>query len=188
MSSFSKSYNKRQQISVAGKKYLVGALTAGLLTYKIAPSIASRLSNIADNFEFYRFVKLRWRQHPNNSATGVNANDQIVAYFPEETSTAFTFAGLTEQTYSTIICSNPNASSATSSTTIPSNWVEVPRSVLLATAVKWFKTSGAGTEDDFVIQGEFLIASASTADTSNNLIEVEYICEFAGAEPASLQP
>jgi hypothetical protein len=182
-----KSYNKRQQISVAGKKIIITSLIAGVSSFNLSPSLATRLLNISDNFEFFRFIRLRFRQYPNSSLAATNPSTQIVAYLPEETSVAFTFAGLQEQSYSTMITTNVLQAGA-NSTNIPSNWVEVPRSVLLATAVKWFKTDSATTEDDFVIQGKFLIASANAADVSNCTIEIEYVTEFAGAEPASLQP
>jgi hypothetical protein len=185
--SFSKSYNKRQQIVVAGKKIILTSLVAGVSSFNLAPSVATRLLNISDNFEFYRFIRLRFRQYPNASSTGTNPATQLVAYLPEETTIAFTFAGLQEQSYSTMIVTN-GAQVGASSSTVPTNWIEVPRSVLLGTAVKWYKTSGATTEDDFVIQGKFLIASAGSTDASICTLEIEYICEFAGAEPASLQP
>jgi hypothetical protein len=159
---------------MSGKIILPATLSSGVTFPVLQPQTFNRLTSISKAYEFFRFTKLSFRLLGPPAAASY-----IVGYLPEETTATTTFAKVQEQSYSSFCAV---------ATTVPGNRSTVPRSVLLATAPKWYKTNGASTEDDNLIQGTFLCASSSTGDESIMYIEIYYMVEFTGAENSGLQP
>jgi hypothetical protein len=161
---------------VAGKCILLATLSGGVTFPVLQPQTFNRLTNISKAYEFFRFTKVSFRLLGPGTT---NTNNYVVSYLPEETTAATTFAKCLEQSYSSF-CG--------ALTTVPGNRAAIPRSVLLGTSPKWYKTDGASTENDNLIQGTFLCASTNSADVSPLYIELTYLCELTGAEFSTLQP
>jgi len=147
--------------------------TVNALALNLNPGLIGRTQNMAKAFEFFRFSKLRFRVHPGNTTS-----NSIVAYNPDITSVAVTYSQLLEQPYfafDSLTC------------TIPSPWCNVPRSTLWSTPTRWWKTNAATSVDSEIIQGQLLVAT-SGATAAVTTVEIEYMCEFKGAQGSGLQP
>jgi hypothetical protein len=186
-SSSSRRAPRRAKAAVAqieGRQLYRSSLAAGLQSIFLNPGNFGRLLNCAKAFEFYRFTKLRFRLMPSESST---ATQQVLVagYLAEIADTPPAFAGVTEMMpQSTVVLAGTGT---TSTQTVPGKWVNVPRNVLLATPVKWYKTVASSGEDIFLSQGTIWLASSSVADTAFLNLEIEYSCEFTGVEPSDAQ-
>jgi hypothetical protein len=178
--------------TIKGKVIQGITLVAGQGSYAVAPTIATRLADIEQAFEFYRFTSLRFRVFPSVGAGLAADGNTIVAYVPEETTVAVTFAKLVEQTYSIFM---PQATITSAGLipsqlgqSIPSRWMTIPARVLNAQGPKWYKTVGPTAEDPQVQQGALYLSSDNIADVRQFYLEVEYVCQFQGSEKTTLQP
>jgi len=68
----------------------------------------------------------------------------------------------------------------------PSDWVNVPRNILLGTPMMWFRTIG-GTEDLFTRQGVLLTRSTYGSDSGTLSFELQYTVEYRGATDTTLE-
>jgi len=139
----------------------------------IAPAtLGNRIAAIADDFELYRVVSMRYRLIPSLPAlTGPCA----ACYLP----------GVTDTSLTTLVAVGviPNHTVLGPSQTVPSAWVKLPKQAL-ASYSTWYKTI-AGTPDPSVeVQGNVYIVSGLT--TAGITLELEGIIQFrAPADPGS---
>jgi hypothetical protein len=138
----------------------------------VAPTLTPRLLAIADDFDEYRFIKLRFRIR-RSLATG----DFAVNYTP----------GITDNPPTTIVRVSEQLSSLLSSSqeTIPSPWVNVSKQQL-AGYHPWYKSvAGAGVGSDEEIQGALYYVNSGTFA---GFIEMEGVCEFRAAANSATTP
>ncbi len=164
---------KKDMISVPFS-YIKTSTAGTTVTSPLAPSgMSLQIAAMADVYEEYRVVKLRFRAHP--------AAVLLAAGF---------VAGVTDTPPVSVsdIASIPNHVFAGTGQTVPTGWCNVPRKVLCGYVgpLGWYKTI-AGTPDPSVeVQGNIYYASGTATSVS---IEVEGIIQFCtqvvpGATPA----
>lgn len=152
---------------------VANASSTSAVAFNLNPGLFGRTTNLGKAFEFFRYTSLRFRIQPGNTV-----NNAIVAYNPDITSVAVVYPNLLEQPFQAF-------DSAVS--TVPTAWTEVPKSVLLAAPTRWWKTNAATSVDSEIIQAQLLVATSGAGAAVTNM-EIEYICEFKGAQGSALQP
>jgi len=177
---------------VSGKSLFTFAATVpGFVNVTPSAIFSSRLIDISEAYEFYRFTKLHFRILPCSFCNSPPAIGTLWAcgYIPEEAKSGATpstnaIFELEDScsfappcTYSTAIL-QPQ--------TVPSSWAKVSRSSLLSTPTRWFKTSEVNPEDAFVVQGQIWYNNTS-GDNGNLSLEVTWNCEFKGVQPLPFQ-
>ncbi len=151
-----------------------------IVTVNLSPAFESRLSAIAEVFQFYRFSQLKVSLLPNINE--VTADDTAVSagYIPRVPNAAPTthnqILGLPGSTYKGL------------GQTMPASF-RLGKNVLIADApLKWFQ-SVAGTEDtQWEIQGVLYLGGTGTNNPTTFTYMIEGVCEFKGRSNASLTP
>ncbi len=138
-------------------------LASGAATLEIAPptTSATRVTQTADAFEFYRITKLSYRLRRTNQTQPIAAT---------------WVAGLVDNVPATVsqITQSPYYTLLMASDTLPSNWVRVPRSALKSYAV-WYKTVSGTIDTGEEVQGKiFLCGNAA----ENVYVDVKVVYEF----------
>jgi len=158
------------------------------------------MTNLQKAYEFYRFTRLtldlipavRFETTlPSTSASGLG----VVAYYPEittATTTSLSVTAVAQLSASRLLALQIVNANTISSTVNSSQWVEgetkrvslrVPRSVLLATPTRWFRTGLATTAEDLEIDQGTLIFAVQDAAGANTVVQyahLSYTCEFNG--------
>lgn len=168
----------------------------------LQPSTTGRLNNIEKGFEYYRFVKARFTivpitrfetTVPDNTTAGYGA----FGYYPEETTaTTTTLAPANVLSLDASIPLQASVSGFTITTPLAlyvqghtvNQILNVPKSVLLSTPAKWYRTNAtASAEDPFVQQGTLFVAFNDTAGANTIVVPfvLDYVCEFAGRVDSS---
>ena len=168
---------------------ILTAITAASTTTLVAPSITSanltpaidsRLTTIAEAYQFYRFVDLKVILCP--AANPSSDSDASVGYVPRVVNAAPTshneLMGLPASVH------KPRGLSVLAV-------MRVKRNILIGDApLKWFQ-SIPGTEDtQWEVQGQYIFAintNTSAASVQQTYI-VEGVCEFKGRSPLSMTP
>ncbi len=168
----------------------------------LAPALFQRTLALSGAYEYYRFVDIEVEIQPGlRRETNVNADTSALAciagYVPE-VSTATT-TSLSYSTVASLEASKPWSigleiydTSNSRFLGLPghtvSQFLRVPRKVLLSTPTKWFRVA-SDTEDAETVQGQLLLACNNAAG-ANQIIaycRVRYTIEFAGkAKSASI--
>jgi hypothetical protein len=168
-----RSFNDRPvTMAFAGTQSFTGA---GTYSLALNPgSLGGRVVSVADTYELYRIVKLRYRLIRN---TGGVSGSAAVAYYPGITDTPpTTFFTVTE---------NPQNAIVTEVSTTPSGWVNV-KAEQLAGYQSWYKTI-VGTPDPSVeIQGYLHAAATTTTFACFLQYDIEY--QFKGPVPTGSTP
>lgn len=141
-------------------------LVSGKSTISVSPNslLSPRLTSIADDFDEYRFTRLRFRLHPLLSQAG----PQALCYMPGIVDTPPSLAQSSEA-LSCVIFGQ--------AATTPSAWVTVPAGVL-AGMHPWYKTIPGTPEASEELQGNLFLAGTATDAL---FFEVEGVCQFRAA-------
>ena len=106
-------------------------------------------------------------------------------------SASVTFTGVSELVPSTVVYNIPTASAVQPAAFAINEWKSVPQDILLTNqSVKWWKTQGASSEDEYVRQGTLYLkaANAATSFAKSVIIEIEYEIEFTGVQAQQFGP
>ncbi len=147
-------------------------LVSGAGSTAISPANLSRLSTIADTYEMYRFVKLKYRLQPNLTRTGM----QAAAYYPGIVDNApSTVGAVADSLYSTLLGT---------AAAKPSDWVNVPRQSLQG-YFPWYKTLAGTLDPSEEVQGNIYVCGTGTEIV---YIEFEGVVEFKAPAAAVNTP
>jgi hypothetical protein len=181
--------------TVSGRSILFQNLASGYIGLAVTPSgiSAGRLTNVLKAYEFYRFTKLRFRLRPGCTSTLVasltGTADYCACWIAEVNSAGPSYAEASEQVPNVHFAPGVAPVAATTPIypqTMPSEWVSVPREILLGKQpVKWWK-SNTTSVDPLVTQGVLFVVSSYSSDVGAVLLELDYTCEFAGANVAGV--
>ncbi len=157
--------------TIACSELITQALTSGAATLSLTPATFAGASGLADSFEFYRIIALKYRLVPSATITG----NQVAAYI----------AGVVDATGSNINVPNiqPHASLGVRQTSC-SSWVKVPKA-MLQSYMTWYKTI-AGTPDPAEENQGFLYLAGT--GTENVVIEVCVLFQFRSVVPVTATP
>ncbi len=147
-----------------------------------AVTFSPRAGYLSDVYSLYRYVSFRFRINCISTsssalAVGVSITDQDVG----DTATS-TVAQVMDVPYSVYLRS--------SSTTVPSEWVSIPRSALLRQQTKWWKTQTTDTDTftDELLNQMTLFAYAPTSAATSFDFEVKAVIEFSAPAQSALNP
>ncbi len=157
------------------------SLTApSIVTTNISPLFDSRLTAIAEVFQFYRFSELKVSALPNINEVSADDAAVSVGYCPRVPNTAPT-------THNQIL-NLPGSAYKGLGQVMPASF-RLGKSILLGDApLKWFQ-SVAGTEDtQWEIQGVVYLGGTGTNNPVTVVYMIEGVCEFKGRTNASLTP
>jgi len=165
-------------------------------SFVIQPSSFSRLVSIQKAYEFYRFTKLRLRVPPfvrfeTTYPANSEASSGAIGYYPEvftSSQTAIQAGNLLSLEASMPLCpsivnENSSASGGTGVLAAPGYTkdviLNVPKSVLLSTPTKWWRTQAtASSEDLFITQGTLVVAFDDTAGASTVQVPIDFQYEI----------
>lgn len=119
---------------------LSGVTGTGTVSLTPQNSSFGGLNEIGDNFDLFRFARLRYRIHPMDPTYTTN---QVVAFFPD--------VDIQTQTV-TQAAESPIAAVQTPFCGVPSRWVSVPRAQLKG-MLDWYKCSPDAGAAEFESQG-----------------------------------
>jgi len=150
-------------------------LAGSIFQQPVAPvaALSARLSTIADTFDEYRFVSLRYRIRSDTTTSTAQAG---MAFYPGVVSSQpNNFAALGE---------NPTISLRSLNDDVVPRWVTVPRAVL-AGEQPWYKSQKATITADDSIPGVLQFVGTTT-----DVIqwEADGVCEFRGESDVSNTP
>ena len=154
--------------------YLVNTAITTSTQLTVTPALTPRLTAIGDDFDEYRFEKLRFRMRDHGAATGY----QLGAFYPGVIDTPpTTLAGITENLTCVLIATGE---------TVPSQWSDVPKGVLSGMHM-WYKTVAGTTELAEEQQGILALVETSAQATAVT-IELEGVCVFRCGVAAGQTP
>lgn len=143
-----------------------GALGTGVSQqFMNADSFGTRLASVADTFDLYRIVRLRYRLLPNSTRTVL----QQAAWYP----------GIVDVQPSGIIEISTNMTGVAlgSSQTVPTSWMNVSPSTLKGYSV-WYKSRIGTPETSEELQGTIYITGTGSETYT---LELEALFEFKNA-------
>jgi len=126
---------------------------------------------MADQFDLYRFVRLRYRIHPMDPTDTTN---QVMSYYPD--------ADIQTQTTSQA-AESPLAAVQTPFCGVPSRWITVPSSQLKG-MLDWYKCTADGGAIEFETQGLVQLVGG-LSDTTR--VELEGVIHFKNPVSTALQ-
>jgi len=144
----------------------------GTSTSSVSPDAGffQGLNEVADSFDLFRFVKLRYRIHPMDPTDTTN---QVMFYVPDVDVQTVTVAQAADSTISAVI---------TPFCGVPSRWITVPRSQLKG-MLDWYKCKADAGAAEFESQGLiYLVGGASEVIN----FELEGTCAFKNPVSSSL--
>lgn len=164
---------KSQITKVPFHKLITNTMTGGTYSFLLNPAtLGSRLGVVADGFEEYRIIKLRFRLVRGGSTT----SSQVAAFFPGLIDTsAGQLTDLSEVVQSTVL---PIGAS------IPSSWVSVPKSVLSG-PFSWYKSLASTLDSSEENQGTMAVAGTGTEAIQ---VELFGMMEFRGSSSTTNTP
>jgi len=131
----------------------------------------SGLNEIADQFDLYRFARLRYRIHPMDPTDTTN---QVMVYYPD--------ADIQVQT-TTQAAESPLAAVQTPFCGVPSRWITVPPSQLKG-LLDWYKCTADSGATEFELQGLIQLIGG-LSDTTR--VEIEGVIHFKNPVSSALQ-
>jgi hypothetical protein len=144
--------SNKSTVKIPFRTFVAGTLTAGAATIPISPNstLCTRLVTLADTFEQYRMIDLKYRMH-RAAATVVNV--QAAGFI----------AGVTDTAPSSVltVAETGNATILGGQSTIPSDWLHVPRQVL-AGQLPFYKTVVGSPDTLEEIQGNLYVVGNAT--------------------------
>jgi len=170
----SKSLSMRGDTVSVPFRFVVNATTSVALSVSPNSSLSPRLAALADDFDEYRFTRLRFRLH---RASDTSPSDFFCAgYLPGIVDTPPT----TQAQMMEIL----NSVYLTGVETVPTPWSEVPKPVL-AGMHPWYKTIPGTPEASEEFQGG-LYGACTTSSVLR--LEIEGVCQFRAAVAAGNTP
>ena len=156
------------------RSFIATALSGGVSTIPVSPNsnLCTRLLALADNYAQYRFLDLKYRMFRVSGATSVQA--------------AAFISGVTDTGPSSILTGveTGNATILGAIQTVPSDWVNVPRSIL-AGQLPYYKTVVGSPDAIDEIQGNLYLLGTGT---ENVHVEVRGTIEFKQPVDAANTP
>lgn len=143
----------------------------GANSFSLSPQVFTGLSEIADQFDLYRFSQLMYRIHPMDPADTTN---QVCCYYPD--------ADIQVQT-NTQASESPLAACQTQFCGVPSPWIRVPRSQLKG-MLDWYKCTADSGASEFENQGTVQTVGGLSDVTTR---EFRGICQFKNPVSSTLQ-
>jgi hypothetical protein len=155
---------------------ILTAVTTTAISVSPNSTLSLRLSNLADNFDEYRFKSLRFRMHNGSVLPAAAAGSYGVSFEPGIVDTApGTLGSLSEAVHSTTMSQQ---------STVPSDWVSVSPGVL-AGMHSWYKTVPGTPEASEEIQGSLFVITGA----ANNInLEVRGVVQFRAAISSTNTP
>ncbi len=180
----------KPSLRLAGNALLAPSMSSGAITpLLLVPDLFERTASASDSFKYFRFTKFKYRITPASRSNQTDNTDIAVGYATEALGSVPNHARCGEL----VPCAHfvPRVSDANglhSFETTPSDWVSVPRALLLGeTPTRWWRANDASpTVPEDTIQGSLYGLSANSGDSGAIFIEVQYVCEFAGLDVAGL--
>jgi len=153
--------------------------SAGAGQVNMLPAAFPRVLEVADSFDMYRVSKFKFRIGPPNSTLAASTTaHQVAGFYPGVTDNApASINDVSENIYSTVRWGNQ---------TTPSDWVEVPKTVLQG-YVPWYKTV-AGSIDAALERFGSMFVFSSDASTTSVTIEYRGVFEFKGPANTGATP
>ncbi len=155
-------------------KNLLGSLTTGIGVQSLEPINIGVGTSVADVYEFYKIVGLRYRLHPPQTAPG---SHQVASYLAGVVDSASNLG--TDN-----LAQSPHCVTLAARATVPTPWCKVPKSALSSYA-DWYKTVPGTTGADVEIQGNMYLAGSGT---DGFLLEMKITYLFKGPIVASATP
>lgn len=140
----------------------------------LTPTITPRLTAIADDYDEYRFEKLRFRVRDSSGATG----HQMACYIPGIVDTPPSNLAQIGEVLNTV--------GVTTGETVPSQWADIPKGVLSGMH-NWYKSVAGAPAAAEEQQGVVCLVETS-AGSVNQVLEIEGICAFRSAISAANTP
>jgi len=177
------------------------------VAFLLQPGNFQRLLNLQKNFEFYRFTSVMcvippWARYETSVPKTSLAASGAFGYYPElttATTTAISAPSVLALESSLPLTGSLVNVNTTDGAILPGNCVlvgqtqnqnlRVPRNVLLATPVKFWRCNSTASSEDFEItQGLFMFAvdDAAGANTVVLNVQLRYTVEFAGQNDATV--
>jgi len=173
--------------SFLGSCRLALTLSSGYDSYPLDAVIDTRTAEMSVAWLFFRYTRLRYRILCDCVTFNTIQVDFALGYHPEINAGSVPYTSVIALRpcahFSPIVNSGLAVIAPQSS---PSDWVNVPRSILLGTPMMWFRTIG-GTEDLFTQQGVLLTRSTYGSDSGTLLFELQYTVEYRGATDTTLE-
>lgn len=167
---------KRDTIQVPFSSLSAPTFSNGASQINVQPTafLSSRLAAIADDYDEYRLVELRYRVRRQATLTSVGT----AAFYP----------GVVDNPPTTFAanCENVLRSVTAATETVINPWVSVPRNIL-AGYHPWYKTVSGTPEAAEEVQGVLCMTDSAGASTGH-LLEVEGVCEFRAAAAPGTTP
>lgn len=154
--------------------YLYNTAITTSAQLSVSPLLTPRLTAIGDDYDEYRFEKLRFRMRDHGAATGY----QLGAFYPGVIDTPPTTLAQISENLSCVLIGTGES--------VPSQWSDVPKGVLSGLH-QWYKTVAGTTELAEEQQGIMAFVETSGA-ASAVTVELEGICVFRCGVNASNTP
>jgi len=149
------------------------AVASAPQTIACNPSISNHANTVADGYALYKLVRLRFRLHP-----GANTGPVAACYIPGVTDTP---------PVSAFQCSEvPEHVMLSATSTVPSNWCDVPRRNLFSYET-WYKTIVGTPDPSTEIQGNIFAVNPSSGSGMVPL-EIEGEFMFKNSVPTASTP
>ncbi len=162
-----------QVVRETGTIYFTASASSSIASLFINPdsmgTYSSKLQQLSDCFELYRFTKLTLHIPAMGAAEGVSA---VGFSTMVSTATPSTLAGVMDMPWSWLIRQQGSAST----TTVPVQR-SINRKDLVQTAAKWFRTRPSGSFDDNLEYQGYLMIFA-TAASASVAFALTWSCEF----------
>lgn len=135
-------------ITVPARALLNGSMSSGVAQISMQPPTFNSVAQVADNYEFYRLTRLRYRLHPNGGGAFC-----VAAYI----------AGAVDNAPSTPsdLAVTPHCVVLGDDVQIPTPWRNVPRAAL-ASYNTWYKTIAGSPDPSEEVQGKIYLAGGGT--------------------------
>jgi hypothetical protein len=184
---------KNQIITVPFCNRAVITLAAGKARINVNSLLSERLTAIADDFELFRVTKLRFRITGCLPGTGTSqpASAINMAYYSGVVDATPNFGGLNDSPVSVMHLyagnSTANIANGGSPMSCPTNWMSVPKQMLLG-SLKWYKAIQGAASDWDEQQGTILFASSDATGTFVVAYEFEGNGQFTSPADPSTTP
>lgn len=171
---------------------VIGAAATPIMNIRVGPQLlaasgtlsvlgAAKLANLSDLYQYYRFRKLSIRNLgvlPSVTLTSGNFDASVVGYEPDNTvGLPASFDDVMGLPFVGEVL-NSNRDDGEYQPTCTKH-TPIPPNLLLDQNVRWWRTRvDASVDDQFEFQGVLSIARFTAGAQINQMVEVDYTCEF----------
>ncbi len=159
-------------VTLPARALLTGNTGAAGIAISLQPTNLNSVAQAADNYEFYRITRLRYRLYPNGGGS-----IQTAAYI----------AGAVDNPPTTFqdMAQTPHCVIYGDDVSVPTAWRRVPRTALISYN-SWYKTVAGSPDPSEEIQGQIYIVSGNASE--NYIIEIEATYQFRTLVVTSATP